>query len=30
VRFALIENRQRIRQAARSIRRCLRDAGVGE
>ena len=30
VRFALIENRHRIRQAARSIRRCLRDAGVGE
>ena len=30
VRFALIENRHRIRQAVRGIRRCLRDAGVGE
>jgi alanine-synthesizing transaminase len=27
VRFALIENRHRIRQAVRGIRRCLRDAG---
>ena len=30
VRFALIENHHRIRQAVRGIRRCLRDAGVGE
>ncbi|HJO22879.1 MAG: aminotransferase class I/II-fold pyridoxal phosphate-dependent enzyme [Myxococcota bacterium] len=29
VRFALIENRHRIRQAVRGIRRFLRDAGVG-
>jgi len=29
VRFALIENRHRIRQAVRNIRRFLRDAGVG-
>ena len=29
VRFALIENRHRIRQAVRGIRRCLREAGVG-
>jgi alanine-synthesizing transaminase len=30
VRFALIENRHRIRQAVRGIRRFLRDAGVSE
>jgi alanine-synthesizing transaminase len=30
VRFALIENRHRIRQAVRGIRRFLRDAGVTE
>jgi len=30
VRFALIENRHRVRQAVRGIRRFLRDAGVGE
>ena len=29
VRFSLIENRHRIRQAVRGIRRFLRDAGVG-
>jgi alanine-synthesizing transaminase len=29
VRFALIENRHRIRQAVRGIRRSLREAGVG-
>jgi alanine-synthesizing transaminase len=29
VRFALIENRHRIRQAVRGIRRCLARAGVG-
>jgi alanine-synthesizing transaminase len=29
VRFALIENRHRIRQAVRGIRRCLRDAVDG-
>ena len=29
VRFALIENRHRIRQAVRGIRRFLRDSGVG-
>jgi len=28
VRFALVENKHRIRQAVRGIRRCLRDAGV--
>jgi alanine-synthesizing transaminase len=27
VRFALVENRHRIRQAARGIRRCLREMG---
>jgi alanine-synthesizing transaminase len=30
VRFALIENRHRIRQAVRGIRRFLRDSGVSE
>ena len=28
VRFALVENKHRIRQAVRGIRRCLRDAGA--
>ncbi len=29
VRFALVENRHRIRQAVRSIRRFLRESGAG-